>query len=271
MRSATARSVVIAGALVFVSPSLAAQATLTGIVREDSSARPLAGVEVLINGTPHRAVTGTTGRYLLEGLPAGIYQAIFRAVGHLPERIDVHLVARETTRANAILVRADVVLAPIEVTGEADRPRGIGLEAFEERRRMGFGRFIDSAAIRSSEHVRMPDLLRRHAGIEVRTATVAGVPGWVALSTTGRDATGALNCLMSVYLDGALVGKGGVLGKTGHCIGPHGNCIDVPDLAMFDLTSVEAVEVYRRASEIPVQFGGAMASCGVIAIWSRRR
>jgi hypothetical protein len=250
---------------------LAAQATMTGIVREDSSARPLEGVEVLINGTAHRTMTGANGRYLLEGLPAGIYQAIFRSVGHIPMRMDVLLTVGESTRANATLVRSDVVLDPIVVTGEADRPWGIGLEAFEERRKMGFGRFIDSATLRRSEHIRMADLLRRHAGIEVRAARIAGAPGWVALNPTGRDITGAPNCLMSIYLDGNMVGRGGVLGKTGQCIGPGGNCIDVPDLGLFDLTSVEAVEVYRRASEIPVQFGGAMASCGVIAIWSRRR
>jgi len=73
-------------AAVVLASSLQAQATLSGIVRHDSTGAPLAGVEVLINTTPHRTETGADGRYTLTGLPAGVYQAIFRKVGYLPVR-----------------------------------------------------------------------------------------------------------------------------------------------------------------------------------------
>ena len=78
-------------AAIVLASSLQAQATLSGIVRHDSTGAPLAGVEVLINTTPHRTETGADGRYTLSGLPAGVYQAIFRKVGHLPVRVDVRL------------------------------------------------------------------------------------------------------------------------------------------------------------------------------------
>ncbi|MFN2316092.1 MAG: carboxypeptidase-like regulatory domain-containing protein, partial [Gemmatimonadales bacterium] len=129
----------------------AAQGAMSGIVREDSSGRPLPGVEVLLDRTAHRALTNAQGRYLLGGVQAGRYSAIFRAVGHVPVRMDVAIPAGDTIRANATLIRSDVVLDPIEVIGETPRPRGDGLEAFEERRRMGFGRFIDSTEMRRSE------------------------------------------------------------------------------------------------------------------------
>lgn len=32
---------------------------------------------------------------------------------------------------------------------------------------------------------------------------------------------------------------------------------------------VEAVEVYRRASELPARFGGATEGCGAVVIWTR--
>lgn len=231
---------------------------MSGIVREDSSARPLEGVEVLINGTPHRAVTGANGRYLLEGLPPGIYQAIFRAVGHIPVRMDVLLTAGETTRANATLVRSDVVLDPIVVTGETDRPRGIGLEAFEERRKMGFGRFVDSTEMRRSEHMGLHDVLRRQ-GVNVMPVGSR----WIPMHPTSRNALGQLDCQMSVYLDGILVHKGGRFGAS---------TVDT-DLDLrrgFNISALTAIEIYSRAAQVPIQFSGAEASCGVVVLWSRR-
>jgi len=29
------------------------------------------------------------------------------------------------------------------------------------------------------------------------------------------------------------------------------------------------IEVYRRASELPAEFGGAMEGCGAVAIWTK--
>jgi hypothetical protein len=34
---------------------------------------------------------------------------------------------------------------------------------------------------------------------------------------------------------------------------------------------LEGVEVYRRATEIPGEFGGSDSECGVVALWTRRR
>jgi hypothetical protein len=34
---------------------------------------------------------------------------------------------------------------------------------------------------------------------------------------------------------------------------------------------VEAIEVYRNMTEVPSEFSGSHARCGVIAIWSARR
>ncbi|MFN2317091.1 MAG: carboxypeptidase regulatory-like domain-containing protein [Gemmatimonadales bacterium] len=230
--------------------SLAAQATMSGIVREDSSARPLEGVEVLINGTPHRAITNASGRYLLEGLPGGIYQVIFRTVGHVPVRMDVLLTAGETTRANATLVRSDVVLDPILVTGEPMREVGLAGLGFEERRRVGLGRFIDPAELRESEHLRVVDLLRRH-GVTVMPVPGRGKDVYRAYHPTRRNAAGQLNCPMVTYLDGVLV--------------------VIDDLRTdIDISALAAVEVYRGGAQLPAQFSGAQAQCGAVVMWTRR-
>lgn len=240
----------IVGFSTLLSAPLAAQAVMSGIVREDSTARPLEGVEVLINGTPHRALTNADGRYRLDDLSAGIYQVIFRAVGHVPVRMDVLLTDGESTRANATLVRSDVVLDPIVVTGEALGDVGLADRGFEERRRMGLGRFIDPAELRESEHLRVADILRRH-GVTVMPVQKQGKVVYLAYHPTRRNASGQLNCPMVTYLDGVLV--------------------VIEDLRTdVDISSLAAIEVYRGGAQLPAQFSGAQAQCGVVVLWTRR-
>lgn len=234
--------------------SLAAQATMSGVVREDSSARPLEGVEVLVAGTPHRAITGADGRYLLSNLPAGRFQLIFRLIGHLPVRLEVLLSDGEATRANATLVRSDVVLDPVEVTAERTDAAGLAGRGFEERRRMGFGRFIDAEEMRRSEHLRLDDVLKRHG-----VTMIGGVP----MHSTSRDAQGRLDCQMAVFLDGVLVHPGGRIGSST----PDA---DVDLRRLYSVFSLAAAEVYRRAAQVPIEFGGSQSGCGVIVLWTRR-
>lgn len=251
--------------LILMMPGTAnAQAALTGIVRDDSTTQPLAGVEILVQTTPHRGVTNPSGRYELTGLPAGIYQVIFRQVGFLPVRMDVLLRDGETTRANAVLVRSEVILDPVVVTGETPRPRGNMLDAFEERRAMGFGTFLDSEELRRSEHLRLSDVLRRHSRLEVRHVCLdnlnlpvercRGEKGWLAYNPTRRGSDGKLNCPLHVLLDGQMVTRSGWI-----------------DLRTFtSINELHAAEIYQNPAQLPIQFGGADAQCGMIVLWTRR-
>jgi hypothetical protein len=251
------------GAVLTLPVAVHAQASLSGIVRDDSTARPLAGVEILIQTTSHRGVTNPSGRYELTGLPAGVYQVIFRQVGYLPVRMDVLLRDGESTRANAVLVPSSVVLDPIEVIGETPRPRGNMLDAFEERRAMGFGEFIDSETLRRSEHLKLPDVLRRHSRIELRyicfdelrspIALCRDEKGWMPYNH-GRISTGGRYCEMHVMLDGHLITRNGPV-----------------DLArFFPINELEAVEVYRSMAQVPVQFADPDTRCGIVVAWTRR-
>jgi hypothetical protein len=251
--------------LAVAAPALAAQAVMVGVVRNDSTGAPIPGVEVLLNGTPHTTTTNAQGRYILAGLPAGTYQAFFRLIGHLPVRVDVRLTAGDTTRANTTLIQSEVVLDPIVVTGAPSlRGVGMGREALEERRRLGFGRFIDAEALRRYDtHLHLDDVLRRDSGAEVHLMKLDGFSARVAFHPARRDIEGRLNCIMSVYYNGVQVGVGGVLGPFG-----SGNLKPI-DLRMYNLSGLDAIEVYRSAAEVPAEYGGASGACGVILLWSR--
>lgn len=255
-----------AARLLFVSAvlaaPLAAQATVAGSVREDGTNRPLQGVEVLLEGTKRATVTDDAGRYVLGDLPSGNRVVLFRFIGYRPSRVRVMLSKSDTVRAEAILVSDKVQLDSIVVTGRPDAPRGLGREAFAERRRLGFGKFVDSTELRRSANARLSDVLARlgvyivefrgEHGLEMRAA-----------STRRTGHSNSVPCYMGVIYDGLVlyraVATGGVSG------------FPPPDFRRdFEVSNVEAIEVYRSAGEVPIEFGGSTASCGVIVLWSKR-
>jgi hypothetical protein len=227
--------------LLLVTPPLAAQAVIMGTVREDTTGRPLADVEVVIEALGRRVFTDSAGRYALSGIQPGARLMLVRRVGYLAVGIMVQLGPNDTIRRDVSLEPLAVELDPIEVTGrpETRRPRGIGVEAFEERRRMGFGRFIDSTMLRQNEYRRLSELLQR-AGVEVAPR-----------GASRQWAVGRSGCRLRVYLDGVPIA-------------------DPPDVNSFSPVGLEAVEAYRSPADVPLEYGGLDARCGVLLLWTRQ-
>jgi len=239
--------------------ALVAQTVLTGTVREDSTGRPLGGVEVLVTGSARRAITDAAGRYSLEGLPNGRRIALFRFLGYRPMKEWVLLENTDTVWANVSMVRQTVQLDPITVTAAPAQPRGIGREAFEERRRLGFGKFIDSTDLRRSEHLRVTDLLNRIQGVAVWTPPPPY--HWMRIAVSRRR-EGV--CPLQIVLDGVVLYR-----TIAPSIKPDPETL-VDMKGFFDIAGLEAIEIYRGASEVPVEYGGAGAGCGAILFWTRR-
>ena len=244
---------------------LGAQAVLTGSAVEDSSGRGLAGVEVVVEGTKRQTTTDPSGRFVLDGLPSGVRVVLFRAIGFRPVRVRVTLTKSDTVRTEARLVADRVQLEPIEVTGRPSAPRGIGVESFEERRRLGFGKFIDSTELRRADNRRLGDVLARIPGlkmIQFREQLPGGTPGPLELRVASSRKSGLGvegPCWMSVVYDGVFIYRAQSSGRP-------------PDfLREFSASGMQAVEVYRSEAETPLEFGGATAACGTVVMWSRRR
>jgi hypothetical protein len=121
-------------------------------------------------------------------------------------------------------------------------PRGLGAEGFAERRRLGLGKFIDSVELRRNEHLPLVDLLMRVPRVEFLGNVIAS--GRIRLPDGGK-------CPMQVYYDGVPIRQ-------------------PAELRLFEVASLVAVEVYRGASEIPIEFSGIRSQCGVLVLWSRR-
>src|SRR5688500_376494 len=110
--------------LALVALPLPAQSVLAGRVREDSTGRPLAGVEVVLVGSERRTLTDPSGRYVLNMLPDGRRQVLFRSVGFRPVQEWVVLGRVDTVWANPMLVAHTVRLDSLVVTAAPKAPQG---------------------------------------------------------------------------------------------------------------------------------------------------
>ena len=241
---------------------VAAQGTLAGTVKEDGTDRPIPGVEILLEGTRKITTSDDAGRFHLGDLPTGNRVVLFRLIGYRPSRVRVMRSKTDTTRIEAILISERVRLDSIVVTGTPDRPRGIGREAFEERRRLGFGKFVDSVEMRRARNVRLSDVLSRLGVFMIEVREDAGLKLHAASSRRGGHSQD-VPCYMGVVYDGLVLYKAVSTGT----IPPY----PPPDFRKeFDIANIESLELYRGAGEVPLEFGGSSASCGVIVLWSRR-
>jgi hypothetical protein len=260
----------------FAMPALAeAQAVLTGVVREDSTKRGVAGVEVTIEGQSLAGTTDSTGRYAFV-VANGTRIANFRMPGYRPVRVRVSMKG-DTVRADAMLVRASTTQLDPVLVNAPTRVATAGRDGFEERRQSGFGKFIDSVALRARESRVLSDVLRELAGVrfidfreppssvvEVRAIDpLTPITRTYETEQTGTrmHIPGNPPCFVSVFYDGTTIfrsERGTRMGKA-------------PDFSRdFSIASLESIEYYRRPSEVPAQFGGANANCGALVLWSRR-
>jgi hypothetical protein len=237
----------------FLSADATAQAILRGVVR-DSSGRPLAGAQVTLDGAKFQARTDSTGGYSISADP-GSHVVLFRQLGYEPQEKRARLVRGEVVVVNATLVRsAAPELDTVTVRGA--RPRGVGREAFGERRALGLGKFADSAQIRKSESRRTSEVLR-NLGVRIWTFKSPYQEEY-ASSPTKLTMGGQPSCFMTVILDGTTIWR------TGSSAPP-------PDFRReFPLMSLEAIEVYSNSAKVPMEFSGYDADCGVIVLWTRR-
>lgn len=250
-----------------------AQAPVVGIVRDDSTGQPLAGVEVTLEGRKLQTRTDAEGRFHLDA-PSGTQFAVYRMLGFQEFRMRF-TVKKDTVYADARLVRRAATTLPTMQVDAERRTAALGRDGFAERRAKGGGKFIDSVQLRAREDRKLSDVLAELTGvrlqeyrptpalIEIRAVNPIrmGTPSYdLDARVYGRANTvGSPPCWVSVFFDGNPLYRSDRVGG------------QPPDFSRdFSVASLEAVEYYRSGAEVPQQYGGANANCGVILLWSRR-
>ena len=124
----------------------------------------------------------------------------------------------------------------------------------------------------------MADLFRAYSSIKVITPPLCRPIGErtenCIRGSSSRVALGAGIgfCGMQVLLDGAPLSRGGPIDNSASGRGdPAHNWEAAFDLTSISLGSLTAIEVYPRASEVPMEYRDVGTECGLVLLWTRRR
>src|SRR5439155_15447557 len=110
---------IVASSALLMASEARAQAIITGRVAEINSARPLAGVIVLVEGTTATTTTGQDGRYRLVNVLPGRRIVVARLIGYAPSRHAITIAANEQATLDFTLQASAIVLEEVLITGTA--------------------------------------------------------------------------------------------------------------------------------------------------------
>lgn len=256
---------------------------IAGVV-QDAAHRPLLGAEARI-GQRRVALSDSTGRFVLRGVPAGPAELVVRRIGYVPATVRI-APSGARVRLDLVVELADspVRLDAVVVEGKA-YDRGLWNAGFYKRQAVGYGKYYD------------PDYMAHYGGADV--ATLARESPRVQVEKYGPHyyAYGRIAgeaCRLNVFVDGNFRREA----MSGGSAMDKGVGLD----ELVPKEDVYAVEVYPTVNSLPVEFvrigpraGGSVravpripsrgmgprpkrpgeedtnndAACGAIVIWTK--
>ncbi len=216
-------------------------ATLVGrVVQKGDTSHALPGAQIILGSDGRHVVTDSSGRYLVGGIPNGVHHVVVRALGFRPVEFSVTLHDGLQSLDDIQLDPAPGVqeLAPVAIVAPASRV-SYRLVDFERRRLTGRGHYLDDIQIRQSAASRLSDLMRGMRGV---TEHCAG-SGCTIQMVRARP-----GCDPDYIVDGRMDNM-------------FGSSTPIRDIV--------ALEVYTGPSDVPGEFAGKSAGCGVVVIWTR--
>ena len=234
-------TLVFAGVIAAAAGAQGSRGVIKGVVR-DSAGVAVPYAEVNVVNSEIRAVSGSDGRFRLTEIPFGRVDIRARRLGFIPSVSTIEFPPGSEPDIELRLNPAPDYLPSVQVR----EPREVfdaRLSGFKERSTKGVGHFITRERLERLHSYRFTDILREVPGVQMRTLRGGG---------TSIRLRGA-SCAPLVFVDGTPANAG------------------VVDLDMFDLGSVEGIEIYPGLSSVPAEFvtGRGGERCGVVAIWSR--
>ena len=201
---------------------------------------------ITLNASPTSSIrtriTDERGHFAFERVAPGSYVLRAAFVGRLTLQDTLQVRRASDLRVSMTLPISPVDLEPIVVT--VQRMRRNRSRASKRARSNRQGTFITRGQIEQRNPLLISDLLR-------------GVPGATFERRSGGRYTMRFegNCRPVIWVDGNRV------------FDPSWEGIDYSIDDLVAAEQVEAVEVYRGAGGVPIQFGPS--SCGAVVIWTR--
>ncbi len=218
-RSATARLFTLAFALLLLAPAvLLAQAGRVLGTISDATSGPVAGARVQLAGTRFSTSSDASGRYVLDGVPAGSYTLRVQRLGSAPKVVDGVVVrAGQDTRVDVTLEAVAFALAPIVTSGSRTPEKITDAPATITS--------IDASAIENTAGNSFAPALKQVKGLDyVQT-------GITAVAVNARGFNSAFNNRMLMLEDNRIAS----LVESGLAVGP------LTTMTKLDLAKVEVL------------------------------
>jgi len=221
--------------------SAPAQGTIRGRVIDSEMDTPLVGATVQIGKSGPTIKTDSGGRFLAQNVTPGITAIEIRQIGYEPGTFDVRVPDSGAVQGvfpldfNGYLLPAVVV----EARAVALMPR---YTDFERRRQRKMGAYLRWDELKKQGVGSIGDALRTVRGVRIECNQATFECNAVMVRTP--------QCHPTWFIDGVEV----------HSFQENTPIIDV-----------YGIEVYRGAGEIPAEFAGSNAMCGVIVVWTKSK
>jgi hypothetical protein len=206
----------------------------------------------VLSGTT--ALTTSTGTITLSFPPEGARIRKVQKLGFAPTTLAVGTSPRDTIPLTVVLIGAPQTLATFTTTDSAPRATSLGLRAFDERRRAGFGSLIVDSELRKNEHRTSASMVRRFPGRRVACSRAGPRAGGCFAVTTRRPSRYAVfgsSCEVDVYLDGVV--------STDN------------DIERLKTADYAGVEYFADNAALPAQYNRTGSVCGVLLLCSQER
>ncbi len=222
------------------------KAQVAGMVVDLTSGAAIARADIIHMGDSRSVSSDSSGKYTFPDLPAGIVRLLVRGPGFPPMMVTVALARGESmTRVielDSTIVGRKAAQSLPNVTVEATTPPTPRFADFERRRQTGRGQYLVREEIEKAGHTSLAGAMRGLRGVNLDCGGTGGF-GCVI-----RMARAPMHCPPEYFVDERADNHFG------------------PGTAIRD---IEAIEVYTGPSEVPGEFAGRNAGCGVIVIWTR--
>jgi hypothetical protein len=219
-------------------------AVLIGRVVDRASAASVPGATIAIVGSTRSTVTDSAGRFRFDVFPVGSTRILVRGFPYRPSEVTVAASDAEMVRMTIELdssgAKTEAQTLPAVTVNAEPQASNYRLVDFNRRRITGRGQYLTDEQIKRSGAASLPDATRGMRGVEM---TCNGNE-WCHI----HMARAPKNCSPDYVVDG----------HVDNWFGPTTPIRDIVGL-----------EVYTGPSDVPGEFAGTTAGCGVIVMWTR--
>jgi len=228
--------IVVALALAASASAFAQGGVIVGTVR--TGATVVTNARAVLDRTVEMR-TDSAGRFQFRDVAVGRHMLEVLAIGSTPYSVNLIVAARDTLDFEVILVKT-VTLDSVLIEGSTVRQEFA--RAYEDRKRTGLGKFLDSTEV------------RKYATVNQAIVLVPGVKFFKTTDAIRFTDNRGLLCKPNLWVDMQNWGTEEGVFK------------------MIRPEDVAAIEIYARAILIPSEFKarGLDKGCGALVIWTKR-